>query len=74
MVATDVASRGIGMLDCIFVSPLFFMPSFLLTLCGFVCTALLSTTDYYVYQVVWSGLLMYHWVLLSGLSWSPSAV
>lgn len=74
MVATDVASRGIGMLDCIFVPPVSFTPSFLLTLCGSMCIALLSATDYYVYQVVWSGLLMSHWVLLSGSSWSPSAV
>ena len=74
MVATDVASRGIGMLDRIFVPPFFFTPSLLLMLCGSMCIALLSATDYDVYQVVWSGLLMSRWVLLSGVSWSPSAV
>lgn len=45
MVATDVASRGIGMLGRIFVVPfLFLLPSLLLYLCGSIWIALLSAT------------------------------
>lgn len=49
MVATDVASRGIGMLDRIFVVPFPFLllfPLLLLNLCGSAWTALLSATDF----------------------------
>lgn len=69
MVATDVASRGIGMLDRIFIS--FPMPfpfltfSLLLTLCGSMWIAVLSAMDNPVCPIVRSGLLMSHWVLLS---------
>lgn len=75
MVATDVASRGIGMLDRIFVVPFpFLLSSLLLTVCGSVWIALLSATDICVCSVLWSGLSMSHWVLLSKESWNPSAV
>lgn len=49
MVATDVASRGIGMLDRIFIVPFpfrFLFPSLLLKLGGFMWIALLSATDF----------------------------
>lgn len=75
MVATDVASRGIGMLDRIFVVPFHFtVPTLLLTLYGSMWIALLSATDCSVCSIMWSGLPMSHWVLLSAGFWDPNAV
>lgn len=75
MVATDVASRGIGMLDRIFVVPFHFnVPTLLLTLCGSMWIALLSATDYSICSIKWSGLPVSHWVLLSTGFRDPSAV
>lgn len=75
MVATDVASRGIGMLDRIFVAPFPSLPpSLLLTVCGSVWIALLSATGSSVCSVIRSGLPTSHWLLLLAAFWDPIAV
>lgn len=63
MVATDVASRGIGMLERIVISFPFLILSLLLTLCGSMWIVVLSTTDSFVPLVFKSGLLMSRLVL-----------
>lgn len=57
MVATDVASRGIGMIDCDLALPFpFLFPS--LTSCGSVCDALLSARFRSVSTIIWSRLIV----------------
>ena len=57
MVATDVASRGIGMIDCKSVLP-FSFPSFQLSSCGSIRDAMLSAIYRSVGTVLWSRLIV----------------
>lgn len=57
MVATDVASRGIGMIDCKLALP-FPFPSFQMSSCGSVRDAMLSAIYRSVAATLWSRLIV----------------
>lgn len=59
MVATDVASRGIGMIDCDLAPPLPFLSPPLMS-CGSVCVAVLSAFICSVSAIIWFGLIVSH--------------
>lgn len=58
MVATDVASRGIGMIDCDLAPPLPFLSPSLMSCGSAVCDAVLSAFFCSVNAIIWSGLIV----------------